>query len=159
MDIGIVVSLILGIGSMIVAFVAEGGSLGSLLQPTAALIVFGGTIGAVGVSFTGEDLKKIGKIVKIAFSKKKINLQDQIDFFKDLSSKTRKNGFLSLESEINGSDIDPFIKKGLQMVIDGAEPNIIRNALEIRMENILERHAVGSAIFEAAGVMDLQWEL
>ena len=151
MDIGIVISLIIGIGSMILAFILEGGSLGSLGQSTAALIVFGGTIGAVGVSFPTSELKKIGKVLKIAFSKRNSNIKSQIEFFKDLAAKTRKNGFLSLEAEINGADIDPFVKKGLQMVIDGAEPSNIKNALEIRIENKLERHSSGAAIFEAAG--------
>lgn len=151
MDLGIIISIIVGFGSMIFAFYEEGGSLSALLAPTAALIVLGGTIGAVGIAFPTHLLKKIHKIVGIAFKKQPDKRGELIEFFKELSVKTRKNGLLSLESDLNDENMDDFVKKGLQMVVDGIEPSIIRGILETKLENMSERHHEGAAIFEAAG--------
>lgn len=151
MDIGIIISIVISFASLVVAFILEGGHLGSLLQPTAALIVFGGTIGAVGVSFPTNQLKNIPGIFKVAFTKRKSNAEDYIEFFKNISGQTRKNGLLSLEAILEKEDITPFIKKGLQMVVDGVDPSNIRIALETRLENSMERHESGIAIFESAG--------
>lgn len=151
MDLGIVISIIVGFGSMIFAFHEEGGSLSALLAPTAALIVLGGTIGAVGVAFPTHLLKKVHKIIGVAFKKQPDKRGELIEFFKELSVKTRKNGLLSLESDLNDENMDDFVKKGLQMVVDGIEPSIIRGILETKLENMSERHHEGAAIFEAAG--------
>ena len=70
MDLGIVISLIIGLVSMVGAFVLERGLISHLLEPTAAMIVFGGTIGAIGVSFPTKILKKVPKILGVAFRKK-----------------------------------------------------------------------------------------
>jgi chemotaxis protein MotA len=151
MDLGIVISIIVGFGSLIFAFIEEGGSLGALLAPTAALIVLGGTIGAVGIAFPTHLLKKVHKIIGVAFKKQPDKRGELIEFFKELSIKTRKNGLLSLESDLSDENMDDFVKKGLQMVVDGIEPSIIRGILETKLENMSERHHEGAAIFEAAG--------
>ena len=75
-----------------------------------------------------------------------------ISYFKDLSFKTRKNGLLSIESEISAdTTMDPFVKKGLQMVVDGVEGQAVRSILELQAEMTYDRHAEGYAMFEAAG--------
>lgn len=151
MEISIIISLIIGFMSLILAFVFEGGILSALLEPTAALIVIGGTIGAVGASFSGEVLKKIPKIIGVAFKKCNYDNEKLIEEFKELAIKTRKNGLLIIEEELNSGKYDNFTKSGLQMVVDGMEPNIVRSALENKIENISERHHSGIAVFEAAG--------
>ncbi|SHK86813.1 chemotaxis protein MotA [Clostridium cavendishii DSM 21758] len=151
MDLGIIIMLVVGFASLVVAFLGEGGHLGSLGAWTAAMIVFGGTAGAVGVSFPMSLLKNIGKILKVAIAGRHSNLKEIILLFKELSVKTRKNGLLSLEAELNGDDMDPFIKKGLQMVVDGLEPSTIRDVLETRLANLEHRHKEGAEIFESAG--------
>ncbi|GKX68408.1 flagellar motor protein [Inconstantimicrobium mannanitabidum] len=151
MDLGIVISLVIAFASLLLGFTFEGGALKSLLQPTAAIIVFGGTIGAVGISFPLASLKRIPKILKVAFRRREDKASGMIDFFKELAVKTRRDGLLSLESEIDTYDLDGFTKKGLQMVVDGVEPSTIRAILENKLENIVERHEVGSSIFDSAG--------
>ena len=78
----------------------------------------------LGVSFPSKTLKKLPKVIGLAFKKKEFDLQPHITYFKEVSLKTRKDGLLSLESELTSADLDPFIKKGLQMVVDGIEPSI-----------------------------------
>jgi chemotaxis protein MotA len=151
MDIGSIIGLVVGFASLVLAFLLEGGKMAGLMQETAAMIVFGGTIGAVIVSTPLSELKKLPKVIGIAFKKKDDNIQNIITLFKELAVKTRRDGLLSLESELNSSNIDKFTKKALQMVVDGIEGNTVRSILETRVENISERHEAAAGIFEAAG--------
>lgn len=151
MDIIIIISIVFSFACMILGFTLEGGTLRALLQLTAAIIVFGGTIGAVGISTQGKVLKRFPQIFAVAFKKRESNIKENIIFFKNLATKTRKDGLLSIESDLNNSDIDPFIKKGLQMIVDGINPETVRNSLETRLEQISERHHQGIAMFEGAG--------
>lgn len=146
------IAIIIGFASLIIAFLGEGGVISALFQWTAALIVFGGTTGATMLAFPISQLKKIGKILKVAFSNKDKDLPTLILYFKDLAFKTRKNGLLSIEGEITADDkMNPFIKKGLQMIVDGVEPQAVREILELEADMTAERHRSGYAIFEAAG--------
>lgn len=147
-----IVAIVLGLLSLIVAFLLEGGHMGALGKPTAALIVFGGTIAATMLSYPLEDIKRVGGMMKVAFFPKKNDLVELILYFKDLAFKTRKNGLLSIESEISGDvKVDPYIKKGLQMIVDGVEPQAVRSILELEADMTSERHHAGASIFEAAG--------
>lgn len=146
------IALIVGFASLIIAFLGEGGVISALFQWTAAMIVFGGTTGSVMLSFPMNHLKKIGKILKVAFSAKPKDMPALISYFKELAFKTRKNGLLSIEGEITADDkMDPFIKKGLQMIVDGVEPQSVREILELEADMTTERHRSGSAIFDSAG--------
>lgn len=152
MSLSSIGSIILGFVSLIAAFVLEGGHIGSLLEPTAAIIVFGGTIGAVGLSSPIEDVKRIPGMFKVVFSEKKNSIPGLIDYFRDIAIKTRKNGLLSIESDIaSDTSTDPFILKGLQMIVDGVEPSTVRGTLESSAYITFERHKAGAAIFDAAG--------
>lgn len=147
-----IVAILIGLISLIAAFLLEGGSIGALGKPTAAMIVFGGTIAATLLSFPIEDIKNVGKMLKVAFFPKKRDLVGLTIYFKELAFKTRKNGLLSIETEISADDkMDAFIKKGLQMVVDGVEPKAVRSALELEADMTSERHMAGASIFEAAG--------
>lgn len=151
MDIGIIIGLLLAFGAIFIGFIEEGGALTSLLQFSASLIVFGGTFGALGVSFPLKIVKKFPKVIAIAFKKRESNIADNIRYFKEISTKTRREGLLSLEGEFENGDIDPFIKKGFQLVVDGTEQSIIQSILETKLEQIVERHDEGIEMFSAAG--------
>ena len=151
MDITILISLLIGFSALILGFTLEGGALTSLLQPTAALIVFGGTLGAVGISFPAQSLKKIPKLFKIAFTRKNNNLDETIDFFRNLSFNVRKHGILILENYLADTQLDPFIKKGLQLVVDGTNPDIVRSILTRKLEQTSSRHDDGIEVFLSAG--------
>lgn len=151
MDISIIIFLIISFGSMVFAFILEGGHVAALLVGTAAIIVFGGTIGAVGVSFPIKSLKRVSGALKIAFTDQSKDKAELIKYFVQVSQKTRQNGLLSLEGDLGRNDMDPFIKKGLQGVVDGLEPSLIRNMLSLEVEMVNERHREAIAIFDAAG--------
>jgi chemotaxis protein MotA len=151
MDIVGLISLIFAFFMILFAFVREGGVLGALLQPTAALIVFGGTFGAVGVSFPGSALKRIPKVMLRAFTSKKTDRHKILETFMDLSSVARKEGLLALEHEMETRELDDLTKTGLRLVIDGADEDVLRQILETRIINMEHRHEKGIAMFEAAG--------
>jgi chemotaxis protein MotA len=150
--VGTLLFLVLGFGSLILAYVIEGGHLGGLLVGTAAIIVFGGTFGALGVSFPMKDIKRLLSVLKVAFSESKGKVIEQIFFFIDISSLARKEGILALERIINSEEgLDAMTKTGLQLVADGVEHELIRDILDLYVEKLNERHKEGIEMFEAAG--------
>lgn len=151
MDIVIIIGVIFSFACIIFGFTLEGGNIIALLQPTAALIVIGGTIGAIIISFPYDTLKKFPQILKIAFTKQNYDLKSYIPYFKNLSIKTRKEGLLSMESEVSNTNMNPFIKKGLQMVVDGIDSDSIRDNLNTKLENISQRHEKYIEMFTSAG--------
>ncbi len=151
MSISTIVSLILGFAALIVAFMMEGGHVGALLQPTAALIVFGGIFGAVGVSFPGAQLRNIPRILVKAFKSEKSNRAEVLNTLINLASIARRDGLLALEQEAASEELDEFMKAGLRLIIDGADDEVLKLALETRIINMEHRHEKGIAIFESAG--------
>lgn len=151
MDIMTILSVLFAFICIIVGFIIEGGKPIALLQPTAAMIVIGGTLGAVGISFPSSTLKKFPKVLSIAFKKKEIDLKGYIDYFKGVSLKTRRDGLLSLESELTDDALDPFVKKGLQMVVDGIDPSSVKSILNTKLEQLSTRHENCIEMFTSAG--------
>lgn len=151
MSIGMIISLIFSFAMLIGAFVMEKGHLSALLAPTAAMIVIGGTFGVVGVSFPMEVLKNLPKVLRIAFTNHKQDRKEIIQTFYKIANLARTNGLLSLETELQNNQYDDFIKDGLQLVMDGTDPEIIKKILETKLDNMEYRHSKGIAVFEAAG--------
>lgn len=151
MDLGMIISMIFAFVMLVVAFVLDGGHPHALLEPTAAMIVIGGTIGVVGVSFPMSVLKNLPKVIGIAFRGHKENREEIIQVFYKIANLARTNGLLSLENELQSNNYDPFIKDGLQLVMDGTDPEIIKKILETKLDNMEHRHSKGIAVFEAAG--------
>jgi len=150
MNIFSIIFLIVSFGSMIGAFILEGGSPIMLAAGSAAIIVFGGTIGSVGLGSSPKRLKNIPGMIKLIFTAKEKDLVVILNYFKELSFKSRKEGLLSIESDLT-DELDPFIKKGLQLVVDGVDPQMVKSILEFELESTYDRHKECYAIFEAAG--------
>jgi len=143
--------LIFGFAAMVSAFMLEGGHVGSLFVLTAAMIVFGGTLSTVGLSFPTELVKKFPAILKKAFSTSDHNVLDQVNLLIDIANIVRREGVLVLERMLNEREMDRLTRTGLQLVADGIEPELIRGVMESYIENAQMRHKEGAAMFEAAG--------
>jgi chemotaxis protein MotA len=150
MDITTIFGLLLGISAVLISFLMEGGHISSLLQAPAMILVIFGTFGASIVTTSFSQLTSLPKLIKVILFEKKLNPQELIDLIYELSQKSRKNGLLSLEKEL-GSIKDSFLKKAIQLAIDGFETNKIREILEIEMSYIEERHKVGATFFQKLG--------
>ncbi len=150
MDITSVVGLILGIGAVIASFVMEGGHLSALIQAPAMILVIFGTFGAASITTSFGQVKNLPTLFKIILFERKLNPQELINLIYDLAQKSRKNGLLSLEKELSGIK-DSFLRKAIQLAIDGFETNKIREILEIEMAYIEERHKAGATFFQKLG--------
>lgn len=152
MTVGSLIALIIAFGALIIGFIGEGGHVGALISWTPAVIVFGGTIGSVMLSFPMEKLKKTNRLLKEAFSSKPKDMEQLVSYFRDLSIRTRRDEILAAETEIaEGSTVDPFIQKGIKLMLEGLTTEMIRETLEIEIDSIAQEKKTGASIFESAG--------
>lgn len=150
MDILIPLGIIVAIASILIGQAIEGGHVGSILQFTAFLIVIGGTIGAVMVNYPLKPFLNAFSLAISAILKSKVDYEGFINQLEGFAQSARKEGILSLESKI-GDVKDPFLKKGLQYVIDGTEPETLEKILGIEMTYEEEREMLSAKVFETAG--------
>lgn len=151
MDIGTILGIVLGIGAVLAGFAIEGGSIAKLIsQPSPLIIVFGGTLGAVVLSFPISDLKKVIGVLKSVFFTTKSDPVGIINQLAELSEKARKDGLLSLEQDAQNNE-NELIKKGLALVVDGIETEVIKDILirEIQLRESINESV--AKIFESAG--------
>jgi chemotaxis protein MotA len=142
--------LILAFGGIVAGLLIEGGRLGQVLQPTAAMIVFGGTIGAVMVQFPLKVVLQAAKRLANVFFEKKSEAPALTKVLVDYANKARKNGIVSLEAELQKQQ-DPFLKKALMLAIDGTEPQELRKMMELDLDNQAEREEKIPQVLESAG--------
>lgn len=150
MDITSIIGIIAGIAALVGGFFWEGGSLSGLLQPNAALIVFGGTLAAILVSFPLSKLRTLPEALRLAFSKGSGSNEAKAEEIIAMAAVTRRSGVLALEKRAEEHP-DPFTREGLQLMIDGAEPEQVRQILELEMDALEAKHDSYAKIFEAAG--------
>ncbi|MDR2092236.1 MAG: flagellar motor protein [Azoarcus sp.] len=144
--LGIVVAL----GAILAGQILEGGHLSSLLQPTAFLIVVGGTTGAVLLQSPPRVFLDGVKLVKWVFVPPRRDLEQVVSLVVGWSMVARRDGLLVLERHIN-TLAEPFMRRGLQMLVDGAEPEFLREALEIETDAWAARMRQSARIWESAG--------
>ena len=146
-----IIFLVFSFAILGVAFILEGGHLTALWGLTAFMIVLGGTVGAVGVTIPMRNLKNTFKLLLIAFGNRKTDLTALINYFSELSTKARKEGLLTLENDMKADDVNPFVKKGISMAVDGTNLELIRSIMETDIDQSMKRHKANAYIFEAAG--------
>ena len=146
------IGLVVGIGMMIYGMMGSNGidDLKLFWDAPSVAITLGGSIGSVMIVTPMSEFKKVGKLFVQALKEPKISKGETILQFSELSKKARREGLLSLEDAINNLD-DEFLKKGLQMVVDGIEPESIREILELEISEMEARHKSGSDIFKTWG--------
>lgn len=143
--IGLVLTLALLFGSM-----AMGVGIGPYIDIPSILIVFGGTIGTLLIGFKMEQMKSFVKIFMVAIKPPQDDIKELIKKMVDYSTQARKDGILSLEAAAN-SEENAFLKKGLSMAVDGNEPDVVRDLLEIDLEQMDGRHKANAQIFGQLG--------
>ena len=153
MDIGTILGLIIAAAAIGSAIFFSGDGMEaamSLVNVPSLFVVFGGTLGAIIVSFPLARLFKFhGVLLKSFFDK----AADPVDTIRDLvryAEVARREGILSLESLISEMN-DPFIVRGVKMAVDGTDPELIRTIMETELEALMDRHAEGKSILDAVG--------
>ena len=145
MDLGTVIGIVL-IMALLLGAMSMGVGVGAYIDIPSVLIVVGGSIGALMVSFKPSQMKSFTKIFMKAIKPGEEDVGELIKKLVEFATKARKDGILALESEVNNEEND-FLKKGLSMAIDGSEPDTIRELLEIEMEQTSTRHKINGSIF------------
>ena len=150
MDILSIVGIIVALGAIIVGNILEGGHTSSLMSSVAFLIVMGGTLGAVMLQFPLSTFILSMKLAMWCFIPPKQDYAAVIEKIVNWSNIARKEGLLGLET-ISETEDDPFARKGIQLLVDGSEPESIRSILEVELET-KEYHATQAAkVWEAMG--------
>jgi chemotaxis protein MotA len=128
----------------------DGGKLGQVLQPTAALIVFGGTLGAVMVQFPTSAVIQATKQLRSVFVQEEDTASHLIGNLSRYATMARRNGLASLDAELE-SISDPFLRKALTLAVDGVRPSDLRSAMELQMDQEVENDDLIPRVFECAG--------
>ena len=149
-DKATVLGLILAVGGICFGLVLEGGSIWEVVQPTAALIVFGGTFGATLVSQPFPIIARSFKAFVSIFSEPTYRLDQMIETIVNLSNQARRNGIVSLEKQMELIP-HPFLRKAVTLAVDGAESHEIRRIMELEMEQESARQEAGAKVLETAG--------
>ena len=151
MDLMGLFGIIFAVVALLVGMVLKGVPVSNLNNPAAILIIIAGTIGAVTISTPGNELKNIGKLLGVLFGPPKFGEPNEvIDTITRLADMTRKEGLLVLEKEVQNIK-DPFIVRGVQMMVDGVDSHYISQVLESDIEAMETRHAANANIFSQAG--------
>ena len=150
MDILSIVGIIVGLAAILGGNVLEGGHIGSLLQLTAFVIVFGGTFGAILLQTPMAVFLRSLKMLMWIFLPPRIKADEAIQKILNWSQVARKEGLLGLESAIEGEP-DEFSKKGLQLLVDGTEPDAIRAILEVDIGAKEHTDTAAAKVFEGMG--------
>ena len=150
MDKGSIGGVFLAVAGIIAGLLIEGGNLGQILQPTAALIVFGGTLGAVLLQFPLPTVvAAFGRLAHVFVAPKKHNDQ-LVGQLVAYANKARRNGVVSLDNDL-GAIKDPFLKQTLMLAVDGTEPADLRKIMRVRLDSITDNEERLPAVFESAG--------
>ena len=150
MDKATLGGLLLAIGGILGGLLIEGGNLGQIMQPTAAIIVFGGTLGAVMVQFPLPVVRDAFRSLAKVFFESKLEPHAVIQQLVDFAHKARKGGIVSLDNQLETIE-DPFLKKSLMLAVDGTEPNELRKMMELELEKQAEHEEHVPQVFESAG--------
>ncbi|SFM47602.1 motility protein A [Thermodesulforhabdus norvegica] len=149
MDLATLIGIVLAF-SLVLISIMMGSGLGLFINIPSLMIVVGGTMGATMIRHPLNEVIGMIKVVKNVFFTRVWTPERIVDQFLDFADKSRKEGILALEAELPNID-DPFFAKGLQMAIDGMEPDALREILETEIEYLQERHQNGAEILDTMG--------
>jgi chemotaxis protein MotA len=150
MDILSVIGILLGVGALLVGNLLDGGHLSSLVNLSALIIVLGGTIGATFLHFPPMVFARSLKLSKWIFMPQKLNLKGIVVKIVNWSVLARKEGLLGLENELE-REKDSFIHKGLQLLVDGNEPEVIRDIMDVELTARENLDYQAARLYEAMG--------
>jgi chemotaxis protein MotA len=145
-----VAGLFVAILAIYLGFILDGGSIGSLLELPAFIIVFGGTLGAVMLQSSSSQFLHAVSLLKWVFSPPKYDIDEGIDNIVLWAEKARESGYLALE-DIALDEPEPFTQKGLNLLVDGTEVENLRASLELDLDIYREHNLRSANIFESMG--------
>jgi chemotaxis protein MotA len=150
MDKSTFVGLLIALGGILAGLLLEGGRVSQIIQPTAGMIVLGGTIGAVMVQFPIEVMGQAVRRLRTVFLESTVDPFQIIRELVNLAQKARKSGIVSLDPDLE-KVADLFMRRALTLAVDGTNPDDLRAMLEAELDSTAERDEQIPRVFEAAG--------
>jgi chemotaxis protein MotA len=144
------IGIAVAIGGLAIGGLLEGASPAAFFNIPALLIVLGGTFGATFAGTTIEKIKLIPTLYKKAMGSDKPDMAAQLELLVGFAERARREGLLALDEEVAELD-DEFTRKGLQLVVDGTDPELVREILENEIDGMMGRHHAAVSPFEKAG--------
>jgi len=142
--------LLLAIGGILLGLMLEGGNLGQVIQPTAAMIVFGGTLGAVLIQYPLPVALSAFRRLAQVFVEPGQNAQTTVELLVNYANQARREGIISLDKEL-ASIQEPFLHRALMLAVDGTDPLELRKIMELELDNREEQEEKIPQLFESAG--------
>ena len=149
-DLATIIGFVLAPVCLLISVFMEGGSPMAYFSPSAMILVFGGSIGVAFITHPLPVVLKLPKYVMKGLFEVKHDASAVVEEFVRLAERARREGLLALEQEA-ATISDPLIKKGIMLVVDGTDPEVVKSVLEIEIEAREQRHEVGIGMFEAMG--------
>jgi len=142
--------LVLAIGGILLGLMLEGGNIGQVLQPTAAMIVFGGTLGAILIQYPLPVALSAFRRLAQVFVEPAHNAESSIQLLVKYANQARREGIISLDTEL-AIITEPFLRRALMLAVDGTEPQELRKIMELELDNKEEQEEKIPQLFESAG--------
>ena len=147
MDLATIAGISASLIFLVLGILSAQGNFLLFVSPASVMITVGGSFAALVASYPLGYILGIGKILRFAFFAPDVNAKEMIITLVSFSEKARREGLLALEDDLDELD-DEFLKKGIQLVVDGTDPELVRRIMETELENIMERHDKGKKVFE-----------
>jgi len=144
------IGLLIAIVGLFLGSTMEGSNPMAILNVPALLIVLGGTFGAVMAGTSFDAIKAIPTLYKRAFLAEPPDLNARLRELVSYAEKARRDGLLALDEQL-GTVEDPYTRKGLQLVVDGTDPELVAEVLEAENDAMRKRHKAATQPFEKAG--------
>jgi chemotaxis protein MotA len=142
--------VVIAVGGIVSGLMMEGGSISQLLQPTAALIVLGGTLGAVMVQFPLSAVLEAAKQMVKVFTGAPPDGESSLKLLIDFANKARRSGIVSLDREVTSVQ-DPYMRQALTLAVDGTDPVELRKIMQLELDNQADAEERIPEVFESAG--------
>ncbi|HKL41032.1 MAG TPA: MotA/TolQ/ExbB proton channel family protein [Clostridia bacterium] len=149
MDIATIGGIVIGM-ALVVWGILTNSSIGAYIDAASIIIVIGGGTAAFFVSYPLAKALSIGNVLKKAINMNEYGADSIIKQIIELANVARREGLLALE-DATGDINDQFLQKGIMLIVDGTDPELVQNILESEISNVEDRHGIGSGMFEALG--------
>jgi chemotaxis protein MotA len=145
-----IIGIVVGCLGIAMGATMEGSNVMAVLNPSAMMIVLLGTLGATITGTSFDSIKAIPKLYKKAFSPEILDLNGRVTELVGYAEQARRDGLLALDEQLANVE-DPYTKKGLQLVVDGTDPELVADVLEAENDAMRKRHKAATQPFEKAG--------
>ncbi len=147
MDIATIGGIVASLVFLALGIIFAQGSFLLFFDPPSIMVTVMGSFSALIASYPLSYILGVSKIIRFAFFAPEMNAKEMIITLVSFSEKARREGLLALEDDLDELD-DDFLKKGIQLVVDGTDPELVRRIMETELEYIMERHDKGKKVFE-----------